>query len=298
MSHLISSKQWHKDTILAYCETIYRLKHTHLTPQRTGNVLLAFFEPSTRTRLSFNAAALDIGASILGFSSAKETSHAKGESFADTVQMLSGYADVIVLRHPENEAAKRAAMQATVPVINAGDGSNEHPTQAMIDMYTIWETFGDIDGLHIGIVGDLLHARTIHSLVYMLCQFSVSLHILNSEHNTFSLSDWEYIRRHGVDVQSHDTLEELIPMLDVCYITRVQTERYDTPSSATLIIPTVSPGLLNQAKSTCIVLHPLPRQMELDTAVDTTRHAAYFEQAKNGRWVRQAILLSALEYGY
>jgi len=256
-------------------------------------VTMAFFEPSTRTRLSFETAAHRMGADVVGFSSTESTSVKKGESFEDTIKTIDQYSDVIVIRRADAGSAKRAAEVASAPVINAGDGPNEHPTQAMLDLYTIMKEKGTIDGLTIGLIGDLKHARVMHSLAHALSNFNVKLYLLSPEFLKQPPEVMDHLKAKNVRFEEVSALnDEIIKDLDVLYTVRVQRERF--PSEEDYLKARgsyiITPNLLKKARNDLIVLHPLPRREELPPEMDDTPYARYFEQARNGVYVRMALL--------
>jgi len=252
-----------------------------------------FFEPSTRTRLSFETAMNRLGGAVIGFSEPGVTSIAKGETLEDTIRMTDNYADLIVIRHPKEGSAQIAADVANVPVINAGDGSQHHPTQAMIDLYTIWREFGEIDGLHAAIVGDLKHGRAAASFAYGISKFkSVRLSFVSPSSLRAKKEVMDYLSSSNVPVTETENLADATRQADVIYVTRVQKERFADPAeyekvkgSYVLNLATIA-----NAKDRMIVLHPLPRVDELAVEVDSSPHARYFEQANNGVPLRMALL--------
>jgi len=273
-------------------EVTLRIERGELRPRLEGKILAtAFFEPSTRTRLSFETAMHRLGGSVIGFGGTEATSIAKGENLADTIRMLDCYSDLIVIRHPMEGAAKLAAEVARVPVINGGDGSRHHPTQAMIDLYTIWKEFGRIDGLEIGLLGDLRYGRAASSLVYGLSKFKPKRVLLFSPP---SLKLRKEVRdslvKAGIALEEREKLE--VGSLDVLYVTRIQKERFPDPAEYEKVKGSyrLTVSSLEGAKERLIVLHPLPRVEEIDLEVDETPHARYFQQAANGVFVRMALL--------
>ncbi len=253
----------------------------------------AFFEPSTRTRLSFEAAMHKLGGSVIGFSETEGTSLAKGENLADTIRMLDSYADAIVMRHRIEGAAKLAAEVAKVPVINGGDGSKHHPTQAMIDLYTIWRELGKIDGLDIALTGDLRYGRAASSLLYALTKFRPRRIALISPTSLKPRKEIvDFLRGSKLKFFEGENLEDIIHELDVLYVTRIQKERFPDPAEYEKVKGgyRIDLELLNKAKKTLIVLHPLPKIDEIDLQVDETKFAKYFEQAAYGGPVRMALL--------
>jgi len=259
-----------------------------------GKVMaLAFFEPSTRTRLSFQTAMIRLGGGVIGFSEVSTTSIAKGETFADTVRMLDSYADIIVIRHKVEGAAQFAAEIAESPVINAGDGTRHHPTQAMIDLYTIRRNFESIDGLSIGVLGDLKYGRAATSFIYGVSKyrlkkiFLISPPLLRARREVL-----EYLRTQGVRYEETSKLEDVISDLDVLYVTRIQRERFPDPAEYEKVRGSyrITLSILKDARDNLIILHPLPRVDEIANEVDNTKHAKYFEQASYGVPLRMALL--------
>lgn len=257
-----------------------------------GKILgLLFFEPSTRTRMSFEAAMARLGGTSINVGSIEVSSMAKGETLSDTIRVVSGYVDTIVLRHPKEGAARLASEVADVPVINAGDGAGQHPSQTLIDLYTIRQSM-PIDGIEIGLLGDLRYGRTIHSLAHALSLYRVSIHTISPKGLELPRPLIESLRDLGAEVIEHDTVEEAISGLDVLYVTRIQRERFPDAASYFDVASSyrVVPGLFENAKDHLIVLHPLPRVDEIDPGVDALPYARYFEQARNGIPVRMAML--------
>lgn len=258
-----------------------------------GKVLATlFFEPSTRTRLSFEVAMKKLGGEVIGFVGAESSSVAKGENLADTVKTVERYSDVIVLRHPQINSAKLAAERVEIPVINAGDGSNQHPTQAMLDLYTIKKEKGKIDGLNIALVGDLKHGRTVRSLAYGLARYNVHTYLVSP----LQLRMPEEVRADldsiGASYEEVTNLSDVISALDVVYIIRIQKERFEKPTDYEKIKDAYrfSPVDFRGAKKEMIILHPFPRTGELSPEVDEMPHAKYFDQIYNGVVVRMALL--------
>jgi len=271
----------------------------YLSEKRKLNLLegyivsLVFLEPSTRTMYSFQTATYRLGGKALVFSSTEATSIAKGENYADTIRMLDSYSDVLVIRSKYEGTAKYAAEIAEHPVINAGDGRHEHPTQAMIDLYTMYKLFGGIDGLTIGILGDLKYARTIASLLYGLTRFKPKMVYLISP-SILRLRDEvrDTINELNLPYKEVSDIYEVIGELDVLYVTRIQKERYPDPMEYEKVknLYKVTPELLKHAKKDLKILHPLPKVDEIDPRVDETEHAAYFYQASLGVPLRMALL--------
>ncbi len=251
-----------------------------------------FFEPSTRTRLSFEAAMHKLGGSAIGFAEAEIASVKKGENLADTVRVVEKYADVIALRHPLEGAARLAAEFAEVPIINAGSGAEEHPTQALLDLYTIWKELGGrTDGLNIALVGDLRYGRTVHSLAYALSLYDVKLHLVSPESLRMRREVLDTIKER-IKVVEKRAIGEVLPRLDVLYVTRIQKERFPDAAEYAKVKGSykVDLKLLEHAKKDMIILHPLPRIDEITADVDTTSHARYFQQVWNGIVTRMALL--------
>lgn len=254
-------------------------------------VASCFFEPSTRTRLSFETAALRLKANIIGFSNQESLSIQKGETLSDTIKMIDAYADLIILRHPLEGAALLAAEIAACPVINAGDGANQHPTQALVDFFTIQECQEKIDGLEIGLVGDLKYGRTIHSFIQLCKHFNIRLYLISPDNLSLPETICDDLKKSGIRFSFHQSLQEVIHKLDILYATRIQQERFQgTFNNTTSNHFMVTPALLQKAKSNLKILHPLPRVNEIDPACDQLPYAHYFQQASNAVPVRQALL--------
>ena len=261
-----------------------------------GKILATlFYEPSTRTRLSFETAMLKLGGSNIGFADMEITSVKKGESLADTVRVVENYADAIALRHGLEGAAKLAAEFAKVPIINSGTGAEEHPTQALIDLYTIRKEKGKIDGLKVAILGDLRYGRTVHSLAYALAQYKIELYLVSPEILRVRKDVLETIKR-KITVTEDANLETIMPQIDVLYVTRIQKERFPDPAEYAKVKGAYKIDLksLKNAKKDMIILHPLPRVDEIAPEVDNTSQARYFQQVHNGVMVRMALLALVL----
>ena len=257
-----------------------------------------FYEPSTRTRLSFEAAMLNLGGSVLGFSSADSSSAAKGESIADTIRVMSYYADIVAMRHPKEGAPMRASQFSGVPVINAGDGGHQHPTQTLTDLLTIQRRKGRLTDLTIGLCGDLKFGRTVHSLIKSLSRFAGIRFVLISP-NELRVPDYvisEAITPNNIPYKEMTSLEEAMPELDILYMTRVQRERFFNEEDYIRLKDTyiLTDDKMKLAKPDMAVLHPLPRVNEIALSVDNDPRAAYFEQAGNGVYVRMALILTLL----
>jgi aspartate carbamoyltransferase catalytic subunit len=257
-----------------------------------GKILATlFFEPSTRTRLSFETAMLKLGGNYIGFAEPDIASVRKGESLADTIRTVENYSDIIALRHSLEGSAKLAAEFSKVPVINGGSGAQEHPTQALIDLYTIRKEKGKIDGLKVALVGDLRYGRTVHSLSYALAHYNVELYLVSPESLRMSKDVLQTIKS-KISVTETANLDEIIPKVDVLYVTRIQKERFPDPTEYTKVKGTYRVDLktLETAKKDLIILHPLPRVDEIAAEVDATPQAKYFQQVWNGIVVRMALL--------
>ncbi|MBS7619552.1 aspartate carbamoyltransferase [Candidatus Bathyarchaeota archaeon] len=257
-----------------------------------GKILATlFFEPSTRTRLSFESAMLRLGGGVIGFAEPKVSSVAKGETLYDTIKTVENYSDVIVIRHPEDDAAKNAAETASIPVINAGSGSLEHPTQALLDLHTILTAKGKIDDLNIAFLGDLLYGRTVHSLIYGLSNYDVKLFLVSPPQLRFRRDVLESIKD-KIDYTELEDASSILREIDVLYVTRVQKERFSSPDEYERVKNTyvVDKDFLNKVKKDLIVMHPLPRVNEISTEVDGTPYAWYFKQMRHGIYVRMALL--------
>ena len=258
-----------------------------------------FFEPSTRTRLSFEAAMHRLGGSVIGFSEAGSSSTAKGESLSDTVQTVGCYADLIVMRHPKEGAPVVAARRAGVPIINAGDGAHNHPTQTLTDLLTIWRNKHTFENLTIGLCGDLKFGRTVHSLVAAMARYTgVKFVFIAPEELRFPRYIIEdELESRGIEYKEVTTMEEAMPELDVLYMTRVQKERFFNEADYIRLKDTyiLTPDKLEPAKKDMIIMHPLPRVNEISVTVDDDPRAAYFPQAKNGMFIRMALILKMLE---
>jgi len=257
-----------------------------------GKILATlFFEPSTRTRLSFEAAMHKLGGSTIGFAEVEIASVKKGENLADTVRTVENYTDVIALRHPLEGAARLAAEFAKVPIINGGSGAEEHPTQALIDLYTIMKEKREIDGLKIALLGDLRYGRTVHSLAYALSRYKIELYLVSPESLKMRREVLQAISE-KIPVTEETSLEEIIPLVDVMYVTRIQKERFPDPAEYAKVKGSYKIDLktLSDAKKDLIILHPLPRVDEIAAEVDNTPYARYFHQVWNGIVVRMALL--------
>lgn len=256
-----------------------------------------FYEPSTRTSSSFIGAMNRLGGRVIPITQGVQfSSVSKGESLADTIRTLEQYSDVIVLRHHKIGAAEQAAGYSQVPIINAGDGPGEHPTQALLDLFTIWEELGNLDGLRIAMVGDLRYGRTVHSLTKLLLQYKVSLRFVSPEILRLPLTIMNQVIDAGIDVRETHEVTDVIREADVLYVTRIQRERFSDLAQYEEIKEhhEITPEVMKQAKAKMIVMHPFPRVGEIHYAVDNDPRAAYFRQIKNGMYIRMALLAAVL----
>ncbi|MBQ5873266.1 MAG: aspartate carbamoyltransferase [Bacteroidales bacterium] len=295
--NLISITDYTKEDYLQILDLASEFEKQPKQPILSDKVVASiFFEPSTRTRLSFESAANMLGARVIGFSNPAATSLQKGESLHDTIQMVSSYSDLIVMRHPRDGAARYASEVASVPVINAGDGANQHPTQCMLDLYSIQKTQGGLDNLNITMVGDLKYGRTVHSLVQAMCNFNATFHFVSPEELKMPSSVKMHIKNSGLEYHQYTELKDVIPFSDIIYMTRIQRERFSDPLEYERVKDCyiLDAATLKGCKQTMKVLHPLPRVNEIATDVDKTPYAYYFQQAQNGVYVRQALMAAIL----
>ncbi|MCU0455150.1 MAG: aspartate carbamoyltransferase [Bacteroidales bacterium] len=259
-------------------------------------VATLFFEPSTRTRLSFESAINRLGGKIVGFSDASSSSVSKGETLHDTIKMVSSYSDLIVMRHPIEGSARYASEVASVPVINAGDGANQHPTQTMLDLYSIRKTQGTLDNLNIFMVGDLKYGRTVHSLMMAMSRWNATFNFISPEELRMPDEFKLYLENLGLKYYEHTDFTDIISKADIIYMTRVQKERFSDPIEYEKVrnVYVLRNSMLANTKHNMRILHPLPRVNEISTDVDANPKAYYFEQALNGVFTRQAILCTLL----
>lgn len=258
-----------------------------------------FFEPSTRTRLSFEAAMYELGGSVLGFSEAQSSSAAKGESVADTIRTVGAYADIIAMRHPKEGAPIAGIARSTVPVINAGDGGHNHPTQTLTDLLTIYREKGRLDNMTVGLCGDLKFGRTVHSLITAMSRYENVRFVLISpeELKVPEYLKYEVLEKKNISYLETGDLEAVMPELDILYMTRVQRERFFNEQDYLRLKDSyiLTPDKLTNAKEDMSILHPLPRVNEISVAVDDDPRARYFEQVRNGKFIRMALILRLLE---
>src|SRR6266849_2156467 len=297
LRHVIESQQFTRtvlEDLLARADEIKKEPH-HFSGRLSGRVMAAlFYEPSTRTRLSFEAAMLRLGGQTMGTDNAREfSSAAKGETLEDTIRIVGGYADVIVLRHNEEGAAKRAASVSSVPIINAGDGPGQHPTQALLDIYTIKDELNRVDGIKVAIVGDLANGRTVRSLTYLLSKFKeIQLWFVAPPLVGMRDDLKAHLDEHHVPWVETQDLESVLPEVDVVYQTRIQKERFADPETYNAVkgVYRIDKSAMGLMRKYAILLHPLPRVDEIATEVDDDPRAAYFRQARNGLHIRMALL--------
>lgn len=300
--HIISIADLSRDELELIVSTAQQLKNTP-RPELLKNKVIAscFFEASTRTRLSFETAAQRLGGNVIGFDSGGNTSLAqKGETLADSVKVISSYSDAFFMRHPKEGAARLASEFSSIPVINGGDGANQHPTQTLLDLFSIYETQGGLEGLKVAFVGDLKYGRTVHSLAQALSLFQCKFYFVAPQ--ALAMPDYicDELTQAGIQYEVVADLESVLPELDILYMTRVQKERFDPTEyqhmKANYIL---SANMLKHVKDNLKILHPLPRVDEITTDVDKTSYAYYFEQAENGVYARQALLALVLteEFG-
>lgn len=298
MSHLLYQKsilsieELQRNELELLIHTALKLKATPRNDLLKGKLIAScFFEPSTRTRLSFETAVQRLGGTVIGFADAGITSVKKGETLADTARMISGYADAIVMRHSKDGAARLASEFSAVPVLNAGDGSNQHPSQTLLDLITIYETQERLENLKIAMVGDLKYGRTVHSLAQAMSLFGAEFYFVSPEVLQMPSYICEALEDAGIRYQILPSLEEAIEKSDILYMTRVQRERFDEQEFLKIRGKfNLTADMLQAAKPNLKVLHPLPRVDEIHHDVDNTPYAYYFEQAKNGVFARQAML--------
>jgi len=287
------------DSLIATAKDIIQHPESYQEACKHKKLATLFFEPSTRTRLSFEAAMLELGGSVIGFSQASSSSAAKGESMADTAKILSCYADIMAIRHPKDGAPFVASRNASVPVINAGDGMHNHPTQTLADLLTISREMGHLDGLTIGFCGDLKYGRTVHSLIEAMSRYPGTRFVLISpeELKLPGFVRFNILEKLHIPYCEVTSLEEALPQLDVLYMTRIQQERFDDPEQYARLKDSyvLTPEKMKLAKEKMSVLHPLPRVNEISVKVDSDPRAAYFRQALNGKYMRMALILMLLE---
>ena len=286
------------DGLIATAKDIIENPAKYSESCRGKKLATLFFEPSTRTRLSFEAAMLELGGSVIGFSEASSSSASKGESVADTAKVISAYADIMAMRHPLEGAPFVASLNASIPVINAGDGGHCHPTQTLTDLLTISMECGRLDGLTVGFCGDLKYGRTVHSLINALARYNnIKIVLISPEElKVPSFIKEETIEKCGMEYYETASLDEALPELDILYMTRIQRERFSDKDQYERLKDSyiLTPEKMALAKSTAAVLHPLPRVNEISVKVDDDPRACYFRQVKYGKYIRMALILKLL----
>ena len=290
---LISIRDFTKEEILHILETAKEFEQNPVQDFLTGKVIASlFFEPSTRTRLSFETAVNRLGARVIGFSDASNTSQSKGETLKDTIKMVNNYVDMIIMRHPLEGSSRYASEVADVPVVNAGDGANQHPSQTLLDLYSILQTQGTLDGLTINMVGDLKYGRTTHSLLQAMSHFKTKFVFTAPEELKMPKEYKEFLDSKGIEYIETASLEEHLNSCDILYMTRVQQERFTDPIEYERVKDcySLNAQMLANVKDNMKILHPLPRVNEISQDVDETPYAYYFKQAENGLYVRMAII--------
>lgn len=297
---IISINDLDREEMIYILETAKRIE---VMPEQRKRKLLSgyvlatlFFEPSTRTRLSFESAMKRLGGKTVGFADPATTSFAKGETLHDSIKMVENYVDVIAMRHPLEGAARVASESTKKPVINGGDGSNQHPTQTLLDLYTIKKTQGRLTGLKVAMVGDLKYGRTVHSLAIALSHFSCRIFFVAPESLRMPKSYLDFLRKQGIEFSEHEKVEEVIDDVDILYTTRIQKERFPDPAEYQKVkdVYILRKSMLENVRKNLRILHPLPRVNEIHPDVDNTPYAYYFQEAANGIPVRQAVLCLVL----
>lgn len=290
--HIISIPDFSREELELVVETAGRLKREPRNDLLKGRLIgSCFFEASTRTRLSFETAVQRLGGTVIGFADGGNTSAKKGETLADSLKIIGSYTDAVVMRHPKEGAARLASEFSEVPIINGGDGSNQHPTQTLLDLFSIYETQGRLDGLTVAFVGDLKYGRTVHSLTQALSLFGARFYFVAPE--ALAMPDYicEELDEKGIEYTIVNSLDDVVPQVDILYMTRVQRERFDEAEFKKIQGKYIlKADMLKGARTNMKVLHPLPRVDEIEVDVDATQHAYYFQQAKNGVYARQALL--------
>jgi len=301
MKHILRSEQYDTQTLehlFAVADKMEKKLKQPKTYPLKGKILASlFYEPSTRTRFSFESAMIRLGGSIIQTESAQEFSSAlKGETLEDTIRVISEYADVIVLRHFEEGASEKAASVSKVPIINAGDGKGQHPTQGLLDLYTIKRERGKIDGLHIAMIGDLRHGRTVRSLCYLLGKYeNIKISFASPKNLRMDADIKTYLSEHGVSFTEHEDMLPCIKEADIVYQTRIQKERHETSYKKPKHSYTIDQEIVNLMRDDAILLHPLPRLNEIHKTVDSSPKARYFKQAYYGLLIRMALLETVLK---
>ncbi|NLD21501.1 MAG: aspartate carbamoyltransferase [Bacteroidales bacterium] len=296
---LISIHDFSKEEILHILDIASEMEKNKSQKILDGKVVAClFFEPSTRTRLSFETAANRLGARVIGFSDVGNTSISKGESFKDTIKMVSNYVDMIIMRHPLEGAARYATEVCDLPIVNAGDGANQHPSQTLLDLYTIRQTQGSLQNMTINMVGDLKYGRTVHSLLQAMSHFEPKF-IFTAPYELQLPSEYQtFLTEKGIEYTETQSLTEYLDVCDILYMTRVQQERFNDPMEYEKVkdVYRLNAKMLTNVRKNMKILHPLPRINEIALDVDDTPYAYYFKQAENGMYVRMAIIAYLLGY--
>lgn len=301
INSLVSIEEYSREKILYMIELAKKFEENPNQPILKNKIVATlFFEPSTRTRLSFETAASRLGAKVIGFTDPKVTSSTKGETLKDTIMMVSSYADIIVMRHYLEGAARYASEISPVPIVNAGDGANQHPSQTMLDLYSIYKTQGTLENLTICLVGDLKYGRTVHSLLMAMRHFNPTFKFIAPNELKMPQEYKIYCKEHGIKYTEHtEFTEEVIADADILYMTRVQRERFTDLMEYERVknVYILKNSMLDNTKDNIRVLHPLPRVNEIALDVDNNPKAYYFQQAQNGLYAREAILTDVLNIG-
>ncbi|MBN2668332.1 MAG: aspartate carbamoyltransferase [Bacteroidales bacterium] len=295
---LVSIDDYTKDDYLKIIEKAAHFEKNPVQNILNGKVIATlFFEPSTRTRLSFESAVNKLGGKIIGFTDAASSSVQKGESLKDTIKTVANYSDLIVMRHPVEGSARYASEVSNVPVVNAGDGANQHPTQTLLDLYSIYKTQGTLENLNIFMVGDLKYGRTVHSLLMAMSHFNPTFNFISPEFLKMPKEYKLFLDSKGIKYYEHEDFTEYIKEADIVYMTRVQKERFSDPIEYEKVkdVYILRNEMLKGTKENLKVLHPLPRVNEINVDVDDNPKAYYFEQALNGVYTRQAIIATILD---
>lgn len=294
---LVSITDFTKDEILRILELAADFEKNPHQPLLQGHIIASlFFEPSTRTRLSFETAMNRLGARVIGFSDVNATSTTKGETLKDTIKMVSNYADLIVMRHPLEGAARYASEQSRVPVVNAGDGANQHPSQTLLDMYSMMKTQGHLDHLRIAMVGDMEYGRTVHSLIQAMADFEPTFYFVSPDELKMPDEYKEFLDHRGIKYEEHKDMNAVLNEADILYMTRVQKERFADLMEYERVKNTyvLRNEMLANTKDNLKILHPLPRVNEISEDVDANPKAYYFQQAENGMYTRMAIIAAIM----
>ncbi len=297
-SSLVSISDYSVDDILQVLEYADYFEHNNRSDLISDKIVATlFFEPSTRTRLSFETAIQRLGGRVIGFTDAGTSSVSKGETLKDTILTVANYSDLIVMRHPLEGSARFASEVSPVPIINAGDGANQHPTQTLLDLYSIQKTQGKLTDLQVVMVGDLKYGRTVHSLIQALSDFNPTFHFVSHDILKVPTEYKIFLKNKGIDFYEHSSIDEIISEADILYMTRVQKERFTDVMEyeKTKNAYKLKKEMLLNVKSNMKIMHPLPRVSEIDVNVDDTEQAYYFQQAKNGVYTRQAIITKVLD---